>query len=201
MSALAVVCREWGAEVGGSDRVRSPYVDLVERHGIAVVVGHAAENVPPDAEVVVSSAVGPENPELVAAGDRARKRGELLAELVSLRPAIVVAGAHGKTTTASMIAFALDRLGLDPAFLIGADVPQLAGNGRAGDGWLVAEGDESDRSLLLLRPRIAVVTNVELDHHSTFASKAEVEELYAELAPLAARRCGCHSRRPGRPAR
>jgi UDP-N-acetylmuramate--alanine ligase len=180
MSALAVACREWGAEVAGSDRARSSYVDLLERHGIPVAIGHAAENVPPDAEVVVSSAVGPENPELAAAGDRARRRGELLAELVSLRPAIVVAGAHGKTTTASMIAFALDRLILDPAFLIGADVPQLGGNGRAGAGWLVAEGDESDRSLLLLRPRIAVVTNVELDHHSTFASKAEVEALYAD---------------------
>jgi UDP-N-acetylmuramate--alanine ligase len=180
MSALAVVCRDWGAEVGGSDRDRTPYVELLERQGISVTVGHAAANVPPDAEVIASSAVAEDNPELLAAGDRVRRRGELLAELVALRPAIVVAGAHGKTTTASMIAFCLDRLGLDPAFLIGADVPQLGGNGRAGEGWLVAEGDESDRSLLLLCPRIAVVTNVELDHHATFASQAEVEELFAE---------------------
>jgi UDP-N-acetylmuramate--alanine ligase len=155
-------------------------VEALERRGIPVAIGHAADNVPSGAEVVVSSAVGPENPELLAAGERLRRRGELLAELVALRPAIVVAGAHGKTTTASMIAYALDRLGLDPAFLIGADVPQLGGNGRAGGGWLVAEGDESDRSLLLLKPRIAVVTNVELDHHATFASEAEVQELFAD---------------------
>ena len=77
-----------------------------------------------------------------------------------------------------MIAFCLHELGLDPAFLIGGPVPQLGSNARAGDGWLVAEGDESDRSLELLRPEIGVLTNVDLDHHSTFASRREVEELF-----------------------
>jgi UDP-N-acetylmuramate--alanine ligase len=177
MSAIAVVCRAWGAQVAGSDRLRTPYVDLLERAGIQVAIGHRAEQVPDGWEVVASSAIAPDNPEL---RPDARRRGELLAELVSLRPSIVVAGAHGKTTTAAMIAFALDRLGLDPAFLIGADVPQLGGNGRAGEGWLVAEGDESDRSLALLRPRIAIVTNVELDHHATFASQAELERLFGD---------------------
>jgi UDP-N-acetylmuramate--alanine ligase len=89
-----------------------------------------------------------------------------------------------------MIAFCLDRLGLDPAFLIGGEVPQLEGNARAGEGWLVAEGDESDRSLELLVPRIAVVTNVELDHHSTFGSESEVRKLFEgwlEAAPQAVR--------------
>ena len=187
MSALALVCKAWGAEVGGSDRSRTPYLDLLERDGIHVVVGHDAGNVPTDAEVVVSSAIRPDNPEVTAAGDAVKHRGELLAELVALRPSIVVAGAHGKTTTAAMVAFVLDRLGLDPTFLIGGNVPQLGGNGRAGSGWLVAEGDESDRSLLLLRPQIAVVTNVELDHHATFASQAEVEALFAQwLASLPA---------------
>jgi UDP-N-acetylmuramate--alanine ligase len=182
MSALALVARAWGAEVGGSDRACTPYVAQLEREGIEVVIGHRAENVPEGWEVIASSAIPPDNPELWQAF---RRRGDLLADLVSLRPSIVVAGAHGKTTTASMIAFVLDRLGLDPAFVIGADVPQLGGNGRAGDGWLVAEGDESDRSLTLLRPRIAVVTNVELDHHATFASQAEVEELFDDwLASL-----------------
>jgi UDP-N-acetylmuramate--alanine ligase len=117
---------------------------------------------------------------------------------VALVPSIVVAGAHGKTTTAAMIAFCLDRLGGDPTFLIGGEVPQLGGNARAGSGWLVAEGDESDRSLELLRPEVAVVTNVDLDHHSEFASRAEVAGLFErwlahapkvvrgeELAPLA----------------
>ncbi len=177
MSALAIVAKAWGAEVGGSDRARTSYVELLERHGIDVVIGHAAENVPPGYEIVASSAIAATNPEV---GSGAKRRGELLAELVELRPSIVVAGAHGKTTTTSMIAFVLDRLGLDPAFLIGGDVPQLGGNAGAGEGWLVAEGDESDRSLLLLRPQIAVVTNVELDHHATFASQAEVERLFAD---------------------
>ncbi len=107
-----------------------------------------------------------------------RSRGELLAEIVTLRPSIVVAGAHGKTTTAAMIAFCLDRLELDPSFLVGGSVPQLGGNARAGEGWLVAEGDESDRSLELLHPEIGVLTNVDLDHHSTFASRAEVAALF-----------------------
>jgi UDP-N-acetylmuramate--alanine ligase len=176
MSALALVARAWGAEVGGSDRVRSSYVDRLEEAGIRVAIGHDAANVRDGAEVIVSSAIAPDNPEV--AGREVRHRGELLAELVELRPSIVVAGAHGKTTTAGMIAFCLDRLGQDPAFLIGGEIPQLGGNARAGEGWLVAEGDESDRSLELLRPQIAVLTNVELDHHATFASEDEVRELF-----------------------
>ncbi len=181
MSALALVAREWGAEVGGSDRRRSSYVERLEAAGVPVAIGHDQANVPEDAEVIVSSAIGPDNPELVRARARdsgTRMRGELLAELVELRPSIVVAGAHGKTTTAAMIAFVLERLALDPAFLIGGEIPQLGGNARAGEGWLVAEGDESDRSLELLRPRIAVLTNVDLDHHATFASEADVRTLF-----------------------
>jgi UDP-N-acetylmuramate--alanine ligase len=177
MSALALVARAWGAEVGGSDRARSPYVDALERAGIGVAIGHRAENVPPGAELVVSTAIAPDNPELVP-GVRVRRRAELLGELVSLRPSVVVAGAHGKTTTSGMIAYCADRLGGDPTFLIGGEIPQLGGNARAGSGWLVAEGDESDRTLELLRPRVAVVTNVDLDHHVTFASHAEVAELF-----------------------
>lgn len=181
MSALALVVAEWGAEVGGSDRAVSSYLERLRAAGIPVVVGHAASNVPGDAEVVVSAAIAPDNPELVVARaceHEVLERGELLAELVALRDSIVVAGAHGKTTTAGMIAFCLERLGLDPGFLIGGEIPQLGGNARLGEGWLVAEGDESDRSLRLLRPRIAVLTNVDLDHHATFASEAEVRELF-----------------------
>jgi UDP-N-acetylmuramate--alanine ligase len=188
MSALALVAHAWGAKVGGSDRERSSYVERLEAAGVPVTIGHQAGNVPDDAEVIVSSAIAPDNPEVTRA--RVTKRGELLAELVALTPSIVVAGAHGKTTTTAMIAFVLDRLGLDPAFLIGGEIPQLGGNGRAGDGWLVAEGDESDRSLESLRPQIAVVTNVDLDHHATFASEAEVRELFERWlaeAPAAVR--------------
>jgi UDP-N-acetylmuramate--alanine ligase len=153
-----------------------------------VAIGHDAASVPEGAEVVVSSAIGEDNPELEVTRARDAKtlrRGELLAELVAMRPSIVVAGAHGKTTTTGMIAFVLDRLGLDPAFLIGGEIPQLHGNARAGEGWLVAEGDESDRSLELLRPRIAVLTNVDLDHHATFASENEVRELFDRWLALA----------------
>jgi UDP-N-acetylmuramate--alanine ligase len=186
MSALALVAREWGAEVGGSDRSRSSYVERLEGAGIPVAIGHDAANVPDGVEVVVSSAIAPDNPEI--AGRDVRKRGELLAEFVELRSSIVVAGAHGKTTTAGMIAFCLERLGLDPAFLIGGEIPQLGGNARAGEGWLVAEGDESDRSLELLRPRVAVVTNVELDHHATFASEDEVRQLFERWLDAAPKR-------------
>jgi UDP-N-acetylmuramate--alanine ligase len=193
MSALALVAHAWGAKVGGSDRERSSYVERLEAAGVPVTIGHQAGNVPDDAEVIVSSAIAPDNPEIEmtrARGTETRMRGELLAEFVELTPAIVVAGAHGKTTTTAMIAFVLDRLGLDPAFLIGGEIPQLGGNARAGEGWLVAEGDESDRSLESLRPQIAVVTNVDLDHHATFASEAEVRELFERWlaeAPAAVR--------------
>ena len=125
---------------------------------------------PPGWEVYVSTAF--------AGRVDGHPRAELLAELVSLRRSIVVAGAHGKTTTSAMIAFCLDRLGLDPAFLIGGDVAQLGGNARGGEGWLVVEGDESDRSVAALRPEVAVLLNVDLDHHTTFGSLAEVEALF-----------------------
>jgi UDP-N-acetylmuramate--alanine ligase len=163
-------------------------VERLEAAGIPVAIGHEAANVPEGAEVIVSSAIPADNPEV--SGARVKKRAELLAELVALRPSIVVAGAHGKTTTTGMVALVLERLGRDPAFLIGGEIPQLGGNARAGEGWLVAEGDESDRSLELLRPQIAVLTNVELDHHATFGSEAEVRELFErwlEGAPAAVR--------------
>src|SRR5439155_11996574 len=123
-------------------------------------------------EVVVSTAYEGRIP--------GRPRAELLAELVSRGNSIVVAGAHGKTTTTAMIAFCLDRLGLDPAFVVGGEVPQLGANARAGSGPLVVEGDESDRSVAALRPRVAVLLNIDLDHHTEFASKAEVEELFED---------------------
>src|SRR5581483_6479566 len=134
-------------------------------------------NAPEGAEVVYSTAVPLDNPE-VAAAERRLHRGELLAEIVAARRSIVVGGTHGKTTTAAMIAFCLQELGHDPAFVLGTEVPQLGGNARAGPGWLVTEGDEADRSIEWLRPAIAVLTNVDFDHHSQFASLAEVEQLF-----------------------
>jgi UDP-N-acetylmuramate--alanine ligase len=167
LSAYAKLAQAWGAEVGGWDRVETPYLRGLEGAQIEIA---AEPMVPPGWEVVVSTAFHGR-----ADG---KTRAEFLAELVSLQDSIVVAGAHGKTTTTAMIAFCLERLGLDPAFLIGGDVPQLGGNARAGSGWLVVEGDESDGTVAALRPKIAVVTNVDLDHHATFASRAEVERLF-----------------------
>jgi UDP-N-acetylmuramate--alanine ligase len=168
MSAYALLAHAWGADVAGWDRVDTPYLSHLE--GIEVTIAPEPPAPPPGWEVYVSTAF--------AGRVEGRPRADLLAELVSLRRSIVVAGAHGKTTTSAMIAFCLDRLGLDPAFLIGGDVPQLGGNARAGAGWLVVEGDESDRSVAALRPDIAVLLNVDLDHHTTFASRAELEELF-----------------------
>lgn len=170
MSAYALLAHAWGADVSGWDRVVTPY--LAHLAGMEVTISSEAPVPPADAEVYVSTAF--------AGQVEGRPRADLLAELVSLRRSIVVAGAHGKTTTSAMIAFCLDRLGLDPAFLIGGEVEQLGGNAAAGEGWLVVEGDESDRSVAGLRPEIAVLLNVDLDHHTTFGSRAEVEELFEE---------------------
>jgi UDP-N-acetylmuramate--alanine ligase len=171
LSGYALLANAWGAEVAGWDRVDTPYLANVRDAGIDVEL--SPEPQAPDAwEAVVSSAFAGRVP--------GRSRAELLAELVSLQRSIVVAGAHGKTTTTAMVAFVLDRLGLDPSFLVGGEVPQLGANARAGEGWLVVEGDESDRTIASLRPEIAVVTNVDLDHHSEFGSLAEVEALFDE---------------------
>jgi UDP-N-acetylmuramate--alanine ligase len=181
MSALALLVAGLGAEVGGSDVKMSRFSPLLEQAGIDVRIGEQrAENVPAGAEVVYSTAVPRDNPEVAGAGERVLHRGELLAQIVAERSSVVVGGTHGKTTTAAMIAFCLSELGLDPAFYLGTEVPQLGGNAHAGSGWLVAEGDEADRSLALLEPRIAVLTNVDYDHHATFASRAAVEELFDE---------------------
>ena len=172
LSAYATLARAWGAEVGGWDRTETPYLVPVREAGIEVTI--AAEPPPPPAgfEVVVSTAY--------AGRASGTSRAAFLGELVSLAPSIVVAGAHGKTTTAGMIAFCLDRLGHDPSFAIGGEIPQLGTHARAGSGWFVVEGDESDRTILELEARIAVVTNVDLDHHATFSSLAEVEVLFEE---------------------
>jgi UDP-N-acetylmuramate--alanine ligase len=169
MSAYAALAHAWGAEVAGWDRVDTPYLaHLDERIDVTITPG--LPRAPDGWEAYVSTAY--------AGRVEGRPRAELLAELVSLRQAIVVAGAHGKTTTSGMIAFCLERLGRDPAFLIGGEIPQLGGNARAGAGWLVVEGDESDRSVAATRPEVAVLLNVDLDHHATFGSRAEVEALF-----------------------
>jgi UDP-N-acetylmuramate--alanine ligase len=170
MSGYALLARAWGAEVAGWDRSETPYLRHLQ--GVAVEISPDPPAPPSGWEVYVSTAF--------AGRVDGRPRADLVAELVEQRRTIVVTGAHGKTTTTAMIAFCLDRLGLDPAFLIGADVPQLGGNARAGSGWLVVEGDESDRSVAALRPEIAVLLNVDLDHHTTFVSRSEVADFFED---------------------
>ncbi len=172
LSGYAIVAKAWGAEVSGWDRNETPYLAHVRAAGIPVSISPEPPEPPAGSEVVVSTAY--------AGRVAGRRRAELLAELVGLRRSIVVSGAHGKTTTAAMIAYCLDLLGDDPSFLIGGDVPQLGGSARSGQGWLVVEGDESDGTVFELPADIAVVTNVELDHHATFASTAELERRFEQ---------------------
>jgi UDP-N-acetylmuramate--alanine ligase len=188
MSAYALAAHALGAAVTGSDRAWSPYAQrLLEQTGVETIVGHRAENVPAGDDVVVvhSTAISPDNPERAAARARGlpdRPRADLLGEIAATRRVIAVAGAHGKTTTAAMIAVALRAAGTDPAWLIGGEVLDLGSNAGWSDGeWLVVEADESDRSFLALAPEIAVVTNIELDHHHTYGSQAELEEAFREF--------------------
>jgi UDP-N-acetylmuramate--alanine ligase len=167
LSAYANIARARGADVRGWDARETIFLETLT--GVAIDLGGDPAP-PPGFEVVVSTA------------HRHRVEGvpraEFLAELVAAQPSIVVGGAHGKTTTAAMIAFVLRETGRDPAWIIGGVVPQLGGNAGAGEGWLVVEGDESDRSIGELRPEIAVVTNIELDHHATYASEAELRAFF-----------------------
>jgi len=188
MSAYARAAHELGAEVSGSDVAASPYSERLAADGVLdVLIGHRSENLPPGdgAELVYSSAVPRENIERAAARERGipeRPRARLLGELSALRRTIAVAGTHGKTTTASMLVHALRAAGLQPGWLVGGSIGGGLANAEWGTGeWLVIEADESDRSMLSLSVEIAIVTNVELDHHATFASLADVRETFREL--------------------
>jgi len=185
MSGYARAAHALGARVTGSDRADSPYLERLRADGVLEAhVGHDAANVPrgEGVEVVYSSAIPAENPERVAARERGlaqRPRAALLAELTALRRTIAVAGTHGKTTTASMLVHILRAAGTDPGWLVGAEVGGGLPNARWGAGeWLVVEADESDRSMLSLDVEIAVLTNVELDHHAAFGTLQELREAF-----------------------
>jgi UDP-N-acetylmuramate--alanine ligase len=186
MSGLALVARELGASVTGSDQAESSYCERLRAAGIEPVIGHDAANLPEGAEVVVSTAIPEDNPELAgarAAGMPVLHRGDLLGELSRMKRTIAVSGTHGKTTTASMAALALLETGREPAFLIGGELQAGGTNAAWGAGeWAVIEADESDRSFLKLGRDVAVVTNVELDHHATYASLSELEAAFADFA-------------------
>ena len=186
MSGLALIAHKLGAEVTGSDQSTSAYMEPLRELGIEPIIGHAAANVPPGAEVVYSSAVAPENPERAGA-DVLLHRSQLLAQIALLKRCIAVGGTHGKTTTTGMITHVLRGCGLDPAYVVGGTLRDTGLNADWGNGeWIVVEADESDRSLLNYSAEIAVLTNAELDHHSTYSSRLDLEETFARFTGSAA---------------
>jgi len=188
MSGVAMVLARLGVRVTGSDLKASRATRRLEEAGVPVAIGHDAANLGAAAVVVVSSAIPDTNPELraaQAAGLPVLRRAEMLARLMAMRRGIAVAGTHGKTTTSSMVTHILSQCGLDPTFLVGGELNDIGSNAGVGEGeWLVAEADESDRSLLYLRPEVAVVLNIELDHHATYCCLDEVVDVFRRFVAV-----------------
>lgn len=178
MSGWARVAMQLGADVSGSDQSASPALEGLRHLGAVITVGHAAENVPAGADVFHSTAIPEDNPERAAVA-LSRPRADLLRELTSMAKVIAVAGAHGKTTTSSMAAHALLGAGMAPGYLIGGALTTTGEHADWGAGeWLVVEADESDRSMLALSVDVAVVLNIELDHHTTYGTLADLEAVF-----------------------
>ncbi len=179
MSGIAEVMLSLGYRVQGSDLRANKQTERLQTQGANVFIGHAADNIRNADAVVVSSAVDETNPEVVAAREQLMpvvQRAEMLAELMRFRYSIAVAGTHGKTTTTSLIASVLAEGGLDPTFVIGGRLKSADANARLGQGeYLVAEADESDASFVHLKPMLAVVTNIDADHMSTY--DGDIEQL------------------------
>jgi len=186
MSGIAELLANLGYAVSGSDAARSAITDRLGSMGIRIAIGHAAANVGDADVVVISSAVAAANPEVGEAARRAIPvipRAEMLAELMRLRFAIAVAGAHGKTTTTSMIALVLERTGLDPTAVIGGRLSAFGSNARLGRGdFMVAEADESDRSFLKLFPTIAVITNIDHEHLENYGGFDDLQQAFVDFA-------------------
>jgi len=183
MSGIATVLLGMGYRVSGSDIKRSAVLERLKALGATCHIGHEAGNITRDIDtVVISTAISPDNPEVLEArrlGIPLVKRGEMLARLMREKRGIAVAGAHGKTTTTSMTALVLEENGLDPTILIGGDLSNIGGNAKLGRGeLLVAEADESDGSFLLLDPQVAVVTNIEDDHLDYYGSQEKLVEAF-----------------------
>jgi UDP-N-acetylmuramate--alanine ligase len=177
MSGIAEVMLSLGYAVQGSDLKPNKQTQRLEKQGATVFIGHASDNIRDADAVVVSSAVDETNPEVAAAREQLMpvvSRAEMLAELMRFRYSVAVAGTHGKTTTTSLIASVLAEGGLDPTFVIGGRLKSADANARLGQGdYLVAEADESDASFVHLKPMLAVVTNIDADHMSTYDGDIE----------------------------
>ena len=177
MSGIAEVMLSLGYRVQGSDLLSNSSVERLRRQGASVFIGHDASNIHEADAVVVSSAVDETNPEVAAAREALMpvvQRAEMLAELMRFRYSIAVAGTHGKTTTTSLVASVLAEGGLDPTFVIGGRLKSADANARLGQGeYLVAEADESDASFVHLKPMLAIVTNIDADHMSTYDGDVE----------------------------
>jgi UDP-N-acetylmuramate--alanine ligase len=186
MSGIAELLINLGYEVTGSDQVRSPSTERLTSLGVRVDYGHEAGRVAAADVVVVSSAIRSGNPEVAEAVRRqipVIPRAEMLAELMRLRYAVAVAGAHGKTTTTSMIALVLERAGLDPTAVIGGRLSAFGSNARLGRGELmVVEADESDRSFLKLFPTMAVITNIDHEHLESYGGFSSLQQAFVDFA-------------------
>jgi UDP-N-acetylmuramate--alanine ligase len=187
MSGIAELLANLGYTVTGSDAKPSEITErLSSRFGIVVHEGHAESNIGDADVVVMTSAARPTNPEILAAQRRkipVIPRAEMLAELMRLKFSIAVAGAHGKTTTTSMIALVFERAGLDPTAVIGGRLSAFGSNARLGRGeYMVAEADESDRSFLMLWPAIAVITNIDHEHMENYGSFADLQQAFEDFA-------------------
>jgi len=185
MSGIAELLLNLGYRVSGSDLKRTDLTQRLASLGAAVYYGHAQENITDVDVVVISSAVRPDNPELMAAQERSIPvipRAEMLAELMRLKYGIAVAGAHGKTTTTSLVAAVLGHGGIDPTVVIGGRLNTTNTNAQLGSGdFLVAEADESDGSFLKLSPTIAVVTNIDREHMDFYKSIREIKKTFLEF--------------------
>ncbi|MFA4830192.1 MAG: UDP-N-acetylmuramate--L-alanine ligase [Thermodesulfovibrionales bacterium] len=182
MSGIAEVLHNLGYEVTGSDIKDSDTTNRLHSLGIKIYIGHKAENVDEAHVVVISSAVSKDNPEVVAAKEKAIPvipRAEMLAELARMKYGVLIAGAHGKTTTTSLISTVLAHGGLDPTVVIGGRLMATGSNARLGQGdFLIAEADESDGSFLKLSPTIAVVTNIDREHMDFFKTMDSLREAF-----------------------
>ncbi|AFH65047.1 UDP-N-acetylmuramate--L-alanine ligase [Paenibacillus caseinilyticus] len=186
MSAIAKVMLEMGYQVSGSDLAQQELTEKLAAKGAQVFIGHEAENVKGADVVVYSTALSKDNVEMAAAEELnipILHRSQMLARLMNAKKGIAVAGAHGKTTTSSMIALVLEHCGSDPTFIIGGEIMNVGSNAKAGKGdWVVAEADESDGSFLQYHPTIALVNNIEADHLENYNGDFEnLKKAYAQF--------------------